>query len=1065
MTIKLMNIIKAPLTFVAFISALVLALMIVAQVALWIGIAWLNTGNGQTWLQDKIAAQLEGSGYTIAFKRLGMPLRRSLMVSGLQVADADGPILTADDLLLSVDILPLLGKDLVISLRGGHVALLRLPQASGRAPQDDTPVTLPENLPFRSIKVQGMNLRALDIGAAVAGVPFHLSPNIGAMVTYDDQLHITLQGRLYRNEDNPAWLPDIIDLHARLQPDTMMMTADRIAAHAPSYTLGGFGTMTADGTLDLNLTARSDNLEPLIPGEPGTAQVTARLYGASDALRLEATGQTNLAILQKRDLDDVRFKGHIENLSAAPQGHIDIDTHYHDLPLSADTDFAYNAPLLALENLAVTGPDLIATGALQMNTDSTLVTGTLEAIADKLETYATLAGKNMGGKAKAAITLSATDGKQGISLNGDFHSIRYDDMAAQSAHIEALLPDLAVPLPTALTVRAKDIMLPGAIHLTRLNADTAQVENDYTITIDSAGEATTPFTLKGDARIGGITEHTYMARDIALTLGIADGTLKLSGQIDAAGAALKIKADGVDLSRVADNLPAALDHLRLSGDVGIDGPINAPVIAVTLKTSAITPVENGPSVTVTTMARYESGMLHATIKGDGHGIEQLEGTVNAPMTLSLLPFAFTLPPDRALDGILDARLDGKALAQMLLPDGHKAAGTITMHTEISGNIRKPAFNGTLAVADGAYSQTASGVTLDDITLQASISPAAINVEKLTATDGAQGRLSGTGRIDLDGDGGARLSLTLADMHLMQHGNADGFVSGNLDFGGRGDGYALAGTLKPGPLNITIPERFQGNIPQLNIVEADADNKKGSELLETLALDVTVDAPQRIFVRGWGLDAECGGTVHIGGTLAKPVMDGNFAAIRGAYEEFGKRFTLAHANLRFQGTVPPSPYLDIKADTVTDDGTASVLLTGPVLKPKIRLSAAPPLPEDEILSRILFGSDMSHLSPYQAFQLTQTLQRFSGNGGGGFDPLGQIRSITGLDDLHVETDSSGAASVGVGKYLTDKVYLEFGKGAETGSARLEVELTPQISIESKIGQDAQGGGSIFWKKDY
>jgi translocation and assembly module TamB len=111
--------------------------------------------------------------------------------------------------------------------------------------------------------------------------------------------------------------------------------------------------------------------------------------------------------------------------------------------------------------------------------------------------------------------------------------------------------------------------------------------------------------------------------------------------------------------------------------------------------------------------------------------------------------------------------------------------------------------------------------------------------------------------------------------------------------------------------------------------------------------------------------------------------------------------------------------------------------------------------------------MSRITPFQAIQLTQTLQRFSGKGGGGFDPLGKLRSATGLDDIRVDTNEAGESSVGVGKYLTDKVYLEVekGKGEASGAANIEVELTPSISLESKIGQDAQGGAGIFWSRDY
>ena len=70
-------------------------------------------------------------------------------------------------------------------------------------------------------------------------------------------------------------------------------------------------------------------------------------------------------------------------------------------------------------------------------------------------------------------------------------------------------------------------------------------------------------------------------------------------------------------------------------------------------------------------------------------------------------------------------------------------------------------------------------------------------------------------------------------------------------------------------------------------------------------------------------------------------------------------------------------------------------------------------------------------------------------------------------MRFETDEDGETRVGAGKYLSDKVYLEFETGSDedSGAANIEVEIAPNIVIESEIGQDARGGAGIFWKRDY
>jgi translocation and assembly module TamB len=238
-------------------------------------------------------------------------------------------------------------------------------------------------------------------------------------------------------------------------------------------------------------------------------------------------------------------------------------------------------------------------------------------------------------------------------------------------------------------------------------------------------------------------------------------------------------------------------------------------------------------------------------------------------------------------------------------------------------------------------------------------------------------------------------------------------------------------------------------------------------MQAVALHVDFSAPNRVFVRGWGIDAEFGGAVAITGTLKEPLFDGALESKRGRYEEFGRVFNFDHAYLRFQGTVPPSPYLDIQAVTKLDDITAQVNLTGPVKEPAIALSAVPAMPQDEVMSHILFGKDMSKISPFQAVQLASSLHRLTGKGSSGFEPLGAIRKATGLENLQVETDENGGTTVGAGKYITDKVYLEAekGSGEKSGAAALKIDITPHLKAESKIGQDNKSGGSLNWEWDY
>ena len=45
------------------------------------------------------------------------------------------------------------------------------------------------------------------------------------------------------------------------------------------------------------------------------------------------------------------------------------------------------------------------------------------------------------------------------------------------------------------------------------------------------------------------------------------------------------------------------------------------------------------------------------------------------------------------------------------------------------------------------------------------------------------------------------------------------------------------------------------------------------------------------------------------------------------------------------------------------------------------------------------------------------------------------------------------------------YLQVGGGDKGGEAKVQIELTPNVKVESEIGQDARAGGGLFWEWEY
>ncbi len=161
-----------------------------------------------------------------------------------------------------------------------------------------------------------------------------------------------------------------------------------------------------------------------------------------------------------------------------------------------------------------------------------------------------------------------------------------------------------------------------------------------------------------------------------------------------------------------------------------------------------------------------------------------------------------------------------------------------------------------------------------------------------------------------------------------------------------------------------------------------------------------------------------------------------------------------------------PELDLLARSRAADVTADIAVTGPASAPTIALSSEPELPEDEIIARVLFRKGVGELSAFEALSLAQAAAQLSGVGGAGrlLDPM---RQTIGLDRLEVDAGDGGSAvaSVSAGQYVADGVFVGVEQGLKEQSSRMsvEIEVTPNITIETDVGADADSriGVNIEW----
>jgi autotransporter translocation and assembly factor TamB len=372
-------------------------------------------------------------------------------------------------------------------------------------------------------------------------------------------------------------------------------------------------------------------------------------------------------------------------------------------------------------------------------------------------------------------------------------------------------------------------------------------------------------------------------------------------------------------------------------------------------------------------------------------------------------------------------------------------------------------------------EVASGIVLRDLYLRARAAGSRITIEELSARDRAEGRLAGRGNLVLVPDGGVAydLALNLARARVLE--NSLGLVVLSGDLGLTGDLVAAAarGRLRVERADIAIPSETGVSVPVIEVEERGARGQvvaapaAGGGPPFDLRLDIAVDAPARLFVRGRGLESEWGGALALKGTVQDLRIIGDLEVRRGFIDLLDRRFTIEEGRIAFVGSNPPVPMIDLRATTRTAEIEAVVGLRGPATDPKLTLTSEPELPQDEILSRVLFGRSVARITPVQGLRLAAAVRQLQGGGGAG-SLLGAVRRGLGVDTLDVEGgETPGESQVRAGKYLSDNVYLELERGMAEGSskARVQIELTPNLSVGTEVNERSQTGVGVQWRYDY
>lgn len=558
----------------------------------------------------------------------------------------------------------------------------------------------------------------------------------------------------------------------------------------------------------------------------------------------------------------------------------------------------------------------------------------------------------------------------------------------------------------------------------------------------------------------------------AQNLKVGDGFINLDTKFNDSKIYANVVMDKVPIFAMPNIFPDIFDKASISSKIILSGTNSNPQLDANLLLTNIGPDTKRNDLSVKVNGKYQNKQMNLDLKFLEQEQELAKSDLVLPIKFSLKPWEFVIHEKESFNANLLIYENFDLISFIPMPVGHEVSGNLQGNFKASGSLAHPQIFGKMNLSNGEYTYKQYGAEFKNISGDIIAKNSNFILNNFVVEDNFGNKITSNGKINLEDANKFSVNIATKKFHPMSTRYLQGEVVGNIDIIGNNEQAKAKGVLDLGPLEIKIPEHFRQNIPTLNISEVIEENDvvitKEESNPYKLDFDIKLSAGKQVYVRGWGVDTQLKGKLHITGQADNPIITGALRSERGRYQEFGKVLNVKEGVLNFDGPVPPSPYLNIVGVTNVGDTEIRLVLSGSILNPYISIESTPAYIQETALSKLLFGNDPENISTFQALQLANGMRRLSGHGGG-FDPLSFGRKILGVDDISFKQNSEdpNKTSVGVGKHLTDKVYFEVESGRSENSTktRVEVELTPKISIENVFEPEGNTSVGVNWKFDY
>ncbi len=379
-------------------------------------------------------------------------------------------------------------------------------------------------------------------------------------------------------------------------------------------------------------------------------------------------------------------------------------------------------------------------------------------------------------------------------------------------------------------------------------------------------------------------------------------------------------------------------------------------------------------------------------------------------------------------------------------------GNVAADVRVAGTVGKPTFAGSLELnIPAARAENITVPAIRDFQARLAFAQMQLRVERFNGDIGG-GKLNVAGQMDFKEltDPILNFTATAKDVLAVRDDNVTARVNADIRISG-----PLAGATVAGSVGITksrylkdidiVPISLPGKPAPAPPSEAESDPSIGINVapINHWKFDLAIKTDDPFYVRGNLANGTATVDLHLRGTGATPLLDGNVTVENLVASLPFSRLEISNGNVQFTPDQPLNPVLDLTGTSTVSTYLVTVYISGRAKDPKVQFSSEPPLPQEQIVALLATGS---------------TTDQLAGNS----EALAGKATLLVLEDLYRRTfkKKNTSANAEPRSTLADRLNVDVGSvdpatGKQEVTTRFKITDTVQFLADFGIEGDLRG----------